>query len=67
MKNLFKTLTFIAFFAISINVMAQQIVTGNVSDTNGLPLPGATVVIKGTSSGTTTDFDGNFSIETNSG
>ena len=67
MKNLFKTLTFIAFFAISINVMAQQIVTGNVSDTNGLPLPGATVVIKGTSSGTTNDFDGNFSIETNSG
>ena len=53
MKNLFKTLTLIAFFAISINVMAQQIVTGNVSDTNGLPLPGATVVIKGTSSGTT--------------
>ena len=67
MKNLLKTLTFIAFFAISINVMAQQIVTGNVSDNNGFPLPGATVVIKGTSSGTTTDFDGNFSIETNSG
>ena len=67
MKKLIKTLTFTAFFALSMSVMAQKTVTGNVSDNNGLPLPGATVVIKGTSSGTTTDFDGNFGIETNSG
>ena len=67
MKKLIKTLTFTAFFALSMSVMAQKTVTGNVSDNNGLPLPGATVVIKGTSSGTTTDFDGNFGVETNSG
>lgn len=67
MKNLFKTLTLTAFLSLSISLIAQQTVTGNVSDNNGLPLPGATVVIKGTSTGTTTDFDGNFSIETNSG
>ena len=41
----------------------QKTVSGNVTDENGLPLPGATVIEQGTSNGTTTDFDGNFSIE----
>ncbi len=39
---------------------AQEI-TGNISDANG-PLPGASVVEKGTTNGTQTDFDGNFTI-----
>ncbi len=43
-----------------------QTVSGNVSDANG-PLPGATVVVKGTATGTTADFDGNYSIEAGSG
>lgn len=37
-------------------------VSGTVSDADG-PLPGATVVVKGTNTGVTTDFDGNFSIQ----
>lgn len=37
-------------------------VTGKVTDENGEPLPGATVIIKGTSNGTITDMDGNFSL-----
>ena len=37
--------------------------TGTVNDETGLPLPGATVVVEGTSRGVATDFDGNFSIE----
>ena len=40
----------------------QANVTGTVSDADG-PLPGATVVVKGTNTGVTTDFDGNFSIQ----
>ncbi|WGD34380.1 VIT domain-containing protein [Olleya sp. YS] len=40
----------------------KRIVSGVISDENGLPLPGAYVLIKGTSNGTSTDFDGNFSI-----
>lgn len=40
---------------------AQEI-SGNVSDANG-PLPGASVVEKGTTNGTQTDFDGNFTLE----
>ena len=43
---------------------AQQ--SGNVSSEDG-PLPGATVLIKGTNTGTSTDFDGNFTIEANLG
>jgi hypothetical protein len=59
-------LSSLLIFATSLSVYAQQI-TGSVSDDNGLPLPGASIVIQGTSEGTTTDFDGNFSIESSQG
>ena len=42
-------------------------VTGTVIDDTGLPLPGVNVVIKGTSTGTQTDFDGNYSLKVNNG
>ncbi len=41
---------------------AQQTVSGTVSDANGSALPGVNVVEKGTSNGTATDFDGNYSL-----
>lgn len=44
-------------------VVAQTTVTGTVTNEQNSPLPGASVVEKGTSNGTTTDFDGNFTIE----
>lgn len=44
-------------------IWAQNSVTGTVNDETGLPLPGATVVVEGTSRAVATDFDGNFSIE----
>ncbi|WP_165748127.1 SusC/RagA family TonB-linked outer membrane protein [Cellulophaga sp. Z1A5H] len=40
-----------------------QNVAGTVKDENGEPLPGVTVLVLGTSNGTTSDFDGNFTIE----
>lgn len=40
----------------------QTSLTGVVLDENGIPLPGATIIAKGTSVGTTTDFDGRFEI-----
>jgi iron complex outermembrane receptor protein len=46
--------------------MSAQQVTGSVSDDSG-PIPGASVVVKGTTNGTTTDFDGNYTIDANSG
>jgi TonB-linked SusC/RagA family outer membrane protein len=45
-----------------INPQQQKIITGTVLDAIGDPLPGATVLIKGTAIGVTTDFDGNFKI-----
>ncbi|RAJ12854.1 TonB-dependent receptor [Arenibacter echinorum] len=42
-------------------------VTGSVLDEEGTPLPGASIVIKGTTTGATTDFDGNFTIEASMG
>ncbi|MGC6422756.1 MAG: carboxypeptidase-like regulatory domain-containing protein, partial [Flavobacteriaceae bacterium] len=48
-------------------LFAQQTIQGLVTDESGVPLPGATVVVEGTSDGTTTDFDGNFSISATDG
>ena len=41
----------------------ERVVTGVVSDNAGLPLPGASVLIKGTKTATQTDFDGKYSIK----
>ncbi|WP_157208314.1 SusC/RagA family TonB-linked outer membrane protein [Mariniflexile maritimum] len=42
---------------------AQNInVSGNVQDTSGFPIPGVNVVVKNTTKGAVTDFDGNFTI-----
>ncbi|PZV83465.1 TonB-linked SusC/RagA family outer membrane protein [Algoriphagus aquaeductus] len=55
--------------ALSYEVSAQQrVITGKViSEEDGLGLPGATVLVKGTTVGTTTDLDGNFSISVPAG
>jgi len=58
-----KLLLFTIFTIISIVATAQKkTITGTVSDESG-PLPGATIIIKGTTNGTQTDFDGNYSIK----
>ena len=41
----------------------ERTVTGTVSDKTGMPLPGVSVLVKGTKSGTQTDFDGKFAIK----
>lgn len=45
----------------------QATVTGTVTDSDGTPLPGASVVEQGTTNGTQTDFDGNYTIDVASG
>ncbi|WJJ97234.1 TonB-dependent receptor [Algibacter luteus] len=44
---------------------SQTTISGSVQDDNGQPIPGANIIIAGTSTGTVTDFDGNFSLNTN--
>lgn len=47
-----------------LSVFAQGVVTGNVAESSsGNPLPGANIIVKGTTNGTTSDFDGNFSLD----
>ncbi|HEA79731.1 MAG TPA: TonB-dependent receptor, partial [Maribacter sp.] len=48
---------------VPIGLLAQGQITGTVtSSDDGFPLPGTSVIIKGTTTGTTTDFDGNYEL-----
>ena len=49
----------------ALSVTAQSTITGVVQDANMQdPLPGATIIEKGTANGVSTDFDGNFTLKT---
>jgi len=58
-------LAILSLFTMAIYAQSYQ-VTGTVTDSNSQPLPGVSVTIEGTSRGTTTDFDGKFSIKVES-
>lgn len=61
-------LLLIAFIVgFSFTSWAQTNVSGVVTDDQNIPIPGVNVLIKGTSNGTVTDFDGNYQIDANSG
>lgn len=60
-------LTLILAFVVQLSFAQQKTVSGTVIDENGLPLPGTTVLIKGSSSGTSTDFDGKFFLKVSQG
>src|SRR5680860_1377653 len=47
---------------VSFNSFAQSTVTGTVIDESGVPLLGASIIVQDTNIGTTTDFDGKYSI-----
>jgi len=63
------TLLFLVMFMVFIPTHAQEgTITGVVTSLeDGLPLPGVNVLVKGTSRGTITDFDGNYSVSASSG
>lgn len=52
---------------VQITFAQERTITGTVVDEDGLPLPGVTVLIQGTNTGTQTDFDGNYSIPATQG
>ena len=62
MKN-FKNLLFVALFFMTATILGQTKITGTVVDDTNQPLPGASVVVKGTTNGTSTDFDGKFTLQ----
>ncbi|GGG91721.1 TonB-dependent receptor [Polaribacter pacificus] len=64
MKN-FKNLLVVALFFTVATVFGQSKITGKVVDESGQPLPSASVQVKGTSNGTSSDFDGKFVLNAN--
>lgn len=63
-----KTILFFFLFVMSTSMLfAQMSVSGSVSDSSGEPLPGVSILIKGTNNGTSSDFDGNYAINASKG
>ena len=62
MKN-FKNLLFVAVLFVATAVLGQTKITGTVVDETNQPLPGASVLVKGTTNGTSTDFNGKFTLQ----
>ncbi len=60
-------LTLCLVFVAQIAFAQQKSISGTVSDESGLPLPGVNILVKGTTSGTQTDFDGKYSINAKAG
>ena len=63
------TLSFLVFFTTAFSLLFSQNITvnGKVSDASGNALPGVNIQVKGTSNGTSTDFDGNYEIGASQG
>ncbi|HEY9170468.1 MAG TPA: TonB-dependent receptor [Lutibacter sp.] len=59
-----KNLLLVVLLISSSAIFAQTKLTGKVVDETNQPLPGASLIVKGTKTGTSTDFDGNFTLET---
>ncbi|WP_340201361.1 SusC/RagA family TonB-linked outer membrane protein [Ascidiimonas sp. W6] len=63
-QNVFKRASLVLMLFCSFTLFSQEVITGTVTEAeSGLPIPGTNVVVKGTTIGTTADFDGNFRLE----
>jgi TonB-linked SusC/RagA family outer membrane protein len=60
-------LTLLLAFVVHLTYAQDKTISGTVSDESGMPLPGVNIIIKGTSNGTQTDFDGNYSLNAATG
>jgi TonB-linked SusC/RagA family outer membrane protein len=69
MNQLNKNLFFLLFLCSGLfaQQLYSQTVSGNITDESGVPLPGANVIIEGTTTGVSTDFDGNYQIQAEQG
>ena len=62
-KNIYRNMFLLFAFLLSTNlIFSQNIISGTVADEEGNALPGVSIVEKGTSNGTVSDFDGNFQL-----
>jgi iron complex outermembrane receptor protein len=66
MKTFLTSLLLLTFF-VPATLFSQTEVSGTVTDEANIPLPGVNVIIKGTTTGASTDFDGNYTLKVNNG
>lgn len=66
MKTFLNSMLLLVFLIPTV-MWSQTTVSGTVTDQANVPLPGVNILIKGTNTGTTTDFDGNYSISAKNG
>ncbi|WP_031426617.1 SusC/RagA family TonB-linked outer membrane protein [Flavimarina sp. Hel_I_48] len=67
MKTKLQFIFFLMMFTSLAWAQGDKTITGTVTDDTGGPLPGVNIVIQGTTTGTQTDFDGNYSLNASSG
>ncbi|AEH00269.1 SusC/RagA family TonB-linked outer membrane protein [Lacinutrix sp. 5H-3-7-4] len=60
-------LTLFLAFIVQFSFAQEKTISGTITDETGLPMPGVNIVLKGTSNGTQTDFDGNYNIDASNG
>jgi TonB-linked SusC/RagA family outer membrane protein len=63
MKRSLLVLVIVMLFQSNVSAQELSLVNGTVTDANGMPIPGVSVIQQGTSNGTVTNFDGEFTIE----
>jgi TonB-linked SusC/RagA family outer membrane protein len=59
--------TLLLAFVVHLTFAQEKTISGTVTDQDGLPLPGVNIVVVGSSTGTQTDFDGNYAIQSKPG
>ena len=69
MRNIKQNITYLllSFCMLFSGYTFSQQISGTVQDEESNPIPGVTIVVEGSDNGTTSDFDGNFSIDANTG
>jgi TonB-dependent SusC/RagA subfamily outer membrane receptor len=60
-------LTLLLALVVQISFAQGKAVSGNISDDSGMPVAGVNIIVQGTTNGTQSDFDGNYSIMTDEG
>ena len=60
-------LTLLLAFVVQLTFAQEKTISGTVTDNSGLPLPGVNIIVKNTSNGTQSDFDGNYTLQANVG
>lgn len=66
-KKMYSLVALLLFLMTGFAHAQDKTITGTVTDQDGLPLPGVNILVQGSSTGTQTDFDGNYSIEASEG